>query len=48
MLDQGEAGERTDILLTEARSAEGMTYALKRRTPGGLVDTGVYFENRCR
>jgi hypothetical protein len=48
MLDQGEAGEHTDILLTETRSAEGAIYALKRRTPGGLVDTGVYFENRCR
>lgn len=48
MFDQGEAGEHADILLTEVHHADGVTYALKRRTPGGLLDTGVYFENYCK
>jgi hypothetical protein len=48
MFDQGEAGEHADILLTEVRSTDGVTYALKRRTPGGLIDAGVTFENYCK
>jgi hypothetical protein len=49
MLDQGDGDSaHQTIVLTEARTADSLVFSLKRITPGGLVDAGVVFENRCK
>lgn len=49
MLDQGDGDSaQQTIVLTEERTADSWIYSLKRVTPGGLVDAGVEFENRCK